>query len=541
MKKFFKVITSLMFIITALLVVNIEARILANAAFAQYEVLASNIIFGLAILAIAYSLKLKGYAFDVTAGVGLARNRIISTFDILKPDQRTELMRIRGDQGFSYFNFLETLGYTRPVQRNVTLTYEEDWIHQLIYVGSGGMTGDANYATNGMFHFTLSSAANSNSYLPYSTVAPYTNSASPSLYAVPVQLNDRIRFQENNAIAHIYDITGAGTNAVTVWLKLADVTANITLANYTAGMPLVIATNAWSDGSKQPRGLNYNVRKSYAYTQILKGGFDWDGATETDQLWFNSYYKGKELMGYQIIGQDNAEYELMGKIDQALMWERPNANNIMDPLTDEPNRSTEGLVPYIERVGNSLLSPAGAFSTATFDTVSGILEKQFAPNYLLWMTGYDIDVEINNALKDYFQFTGVDYTKKITTDLFHGDEGLSASVNFRTFQKGRFIHNFMQNPMFTHPQYAPTGYKTKNMALVLPMGRTKDPKLNTDLPYVGSIYKAKGAYSRKMEVWTLSGAGPRDKVFEDDLTKLCMRSEIGAEHTGGNRMLKIYA
>lgn len=514
-------------------------KIEAEAAFGEYALPASIVLVGL--LAIVATDKRMGYAFDASASVGLARARILSTFDMLKPEVRPQLMPIYGTQGQTYFNMTEALGYSRPVARNSTLTYEQDWIHQLIYVGVGGMTGDANYATNGKFSFPLSSAANTNTYLPYATAAPYTNSASTSLYGVPVQKNDRLRFEENGAIAHIYDLTGLGTNNVTVWCVLADVTKNITLASQTAGTPIVVSTNAWSDGSKQPRGLNYNVRKSYAYTQILKGGFEWDGATETDQLWFNTIYNGKDIMGYQIIGQDNAEYELLAKIDQALMWERPNANNIMDPLTDEPNRSTEGLVPYIERTGNDVPVLPGTFSISTFDTVAGKMEKNFAPNNILWMTGFDIDNEINNTLKDYFQNTAVNYVKQITTDVFHGDEGLAASVNFRGFQKGRFSHSFIQMPMFSHPQYVPTGYKTSNMALVVPMGKTKNPKTSAELPYIGSIYKAKNGYSRKMEVWTLSGAGPREKVMEDDLSKLCFRAEVGAEHTGGNRMCKVHA
>jgi len=542
MKKSFKIILNFLLIIASLGFIAVESRVLAEAAFAQYSVEASAIIFAIAVAVVLSSLKSKGYAFaDVNAGIGLARNRIISTFDMLKPEVRTQLMPIYGDQGLSYFNLLESLGYSRGISRNSALTYEQDWIHQLINVGIGGMTGDASYASNGMFSFPLSSAAGTNTYLPYATAAPYTNSASPNLYSVPIQINDRIRFEENGAIAHVYNITGAGTSNVTLWCKLADVTKNITLANYPAGTPLAVVTNAWSDGSKQPRGLTHNVRKSYAYTQIIKGGFSWDGATETDQIWFDTIYNGKDIVGYHVLGQEYAEYELLAKIDQALMWERPNANNIMDPLTDEPNRSTEGLVPYIERTGNKMQVGAGTFSTSIFDTVSSILEKQFAPNNLLWMTGYAIDVEINNAMKDYFQMTGVDYTKKITTDVFMGDEGLAASVNFRGFQKGRFMHNFVQMPMFSHPQFVPAGYKTSNMALVVPMAKTKNPKLGTELPYIGSVYKSKNGYSRKMEVWTLSGAGPREKVLEDDLSLLCYRSEVGAEHTGGNRMIKIYA
>lgn len=547
-----KILINLLFIVTALWLVKNVIDLYSYIAFEQYAHTAAIIGYALAVVLLLYSLKMKGYAFsDATAAVGLARNRILSTFDMLKPDVRPEFMRVYGTQGQTFIGMQEAMGYSRGVSRNSTTTYEEEWIHQIIYVGTGGIIADPNYATNGVFSFVLSSASGTNTYLPYSAVAPYTNSASPNFYGIPVQKNDEIRFQENGATALIYDITGLGTNTVTVYCKLFDLTKNITVASYVAGTPLSVISNAWSDGSKQPRGLQYNARKNYSYTKIIKSGYSWDGATATDQLWVKNYYKGKDIIGYQIIGQDNTEYEHLMKIDNALMWSRPNFNNIMDPLTDEPNRSTEGLVPYIERAGNLVPVVPGAFTIGTFETIAGIEERNFAPNDLLWMTGFDIQMEINGVLKEYFQGNSVQqYVQQVTSNVFGGDNGLFGSVNFQGFQYGRYSHSFVNMPMFSNPRYQPAGYKARNMALVVPMGRTKNPKKpSEELPYMGTIYKEMGGQSRKMRIWQINGptpgpgfaAGNDTPIWEDDLTMLCWLSEVGGEYTGGNRMVKVSA
>jgi hypothetical protein len=58
---------------------------------------------------------------------------------------------------------------------------------------------------------------------------------------------------------------------------------------------------------------------------------------------------------------------------------------------------------------------------------------------------------------------------------------------------------------------------------------------------MGMIYRQLGNYSRKAEVYTLMGAGPGTKVTSADKNRLLMRSDIGAEHVGGNQMVRLYS
>lgn len=513
-------------------------------------------------------IGIDAIAFNANAGVGLARERIVSTFDILKPEVRAELYRRRGDQGLSLFEKFESLGYMEKVSRSMRKTYEDDWIHQTIFLDDDGagaaFTPAAGYNTSGNANagkgtITLGNSGSTNSFIQYDDGSTYpvgqngayngnpayAHSASTSLYAMPVQLNDRLRFK-GGEVAQIISISGAGTNNVQLTIKFTNFNNKIDAANYNVGDEISIITNAWSAGSKQPRGTNVNVIADYAYTQILKGGFDIDGSSMTNQNWFNAVVSdegGKQtVIGYELLGQQAAEYEMRMKWDNMILFEQPATlgDEYIDPLTDEPVVTTEGLFPYAKRVGHTVPTVPGTIGLGLFNYVSKVLDKEQSPEYSAFLQGFDLNLELQGVLKDYNQNTGInEYTKKkMVADLFGSNEKLAMEVDFGSFRQGRFTFCFSVLPQLTHPKIHPVGYPTGNYGLFMPLGKTRDPKdINKQKPYVGMIYKGLGEYSRKAEVWSISGAGPGDKIIEDDLKLLCMRSEVGCEHIGGNRFV----
>lgn len=482
-----------------------------------------------------------GLAYNVNAGVGLARERIVSVFDIKKPEIRNQFYRSRGDQFLPYFEILESLGYSRPIARTWTQTYEEDWIHQTIYIGDSISQNGG----TGVLTFTLGNSNPSNSFIEYNSSSPYTASANPNLYAMPVQLNNILRFR-NNEQYKVTSISGAGTNAVTITAVANSLSDLITTADYTEGDEIVVSSNAWSEGSGQPNGNNTNVLIGTNYLQRIKAGFSWTGDQETDQLWFNEVVSDdgqKALLGYHILGQENTEYELALYSDEALLFSTLTTNPYIDPLTDEPVQTTEGLFPYIERTGTNYPVLPNTLSINDFVAIEKILVAQRAPKYLGWIMGFDRNQEINLMLKDYNQNTAINYVnKQYVADLFGGNEGLAMSVNFRTFMlTDRFTHCFTVMPQFSHPKLNPAGYKNQWLTGIVPLAKTMDPKTRQMIPYIGMIYKAMNGYNRKYEIWTLSGSGPRTPyVLQEDLSKLCMRRQIGGEHVGGNRMIRLY-
>ena len=116
---------------------------------------------------------------NATGAIAIDASKIITTFDIDKPEVRAQFFRIRGNQGMNFFALLESLGYARPVTQRKTRQYEEDWIHQTIHLGSNM----ANPAGN-TYTFTLGTVAPNIDYLEQNVTAPYNTA---DQYVFPVK------------------------------------------------------------------------------------------------------------------------------------------------------------------------------------------------------------------------------------------------------------------------------------------------------------------------------------------------------------------
>ena len=85
------------------------------------------------------------------------------------------------------------------------------------------------------------------------------------------------------------------------------------------------------------------------------------------------------------------------------------------------------------------------------------------------------------------------------------------------------------------------GSVAESYGLFLPMATKKDAKTKQTVNNIGARYKALDGYSRKMEVYSVNGAGPGLKVSQADLNETYLRCEIGAHQLGVNQMLLVSA
>lgn len=473
---------------------------------------------------------------NTTGAVTLDASKIISMFDIDKPEVRSQFFRIRGNQGQNFFSILESLGYSRPVTQRKTRQYEEDWIHNSIHLGNTMTSPSTNVYT-----FTLSTSSPNIDYLEQNTTSPYN---STDQYVFPVKKWDIITLPENNAKLLVTSVSISGSTCTVVATHQNPTTGPFTLANYVAGVELIITGNAFSEGSDQNDGIVNKPLTDYAYTQIIKSTFKWTGSQAVSQPWFTEYSDGKGIQAYYIVGQNNTEYEHALSIDSALLFGELAETAVVDSSTNEPVYTTEGLEPYIKRKGHNIPYTPGTFSVSQFDYIDKVLEQEFAPAYMGVFSGTDFDNEKDNVLKAYFQNNAMDhYYEKMQADLFGNNPGLAMSVNFKALQKGYRTYCFTRMPQFNMAKtWGAAGYKTPALSLMFPLASKPDRNNpNNKLPYMGMIYRQLGNYSRKAEVFTLMGAGPGTKVTSADVNKLVMRSDLGAEHVGGNQMIRLYA
>lgn len=473
---------------------------------------------------------------NATGAVTIDASKIITTFDIDKPEVRAKLFRIRGNQGMNFFMIMESLGYSRPVIQNKSKQYEEDWIHQTIHLGNT-MTATGNPDE---YTFELSSVAPNIDYLEQNVTSPYNTNAQ---YVFPVKQWDIITLPENNAKLQITSYSIAASTCTVIAKHMNPTVGPFTLANYVAGVELIITGNAFSEGSDQNEGMVNKPLIDYNYTQIHKSTFKWTGSQMVSQPWFTEYSDGNGIEAYYIVGQNNTEYEHALAQDASLLFGALTEISIVDSTTNEPIQTTEGIDPYIKRKGNNIPYVPGTFSLTLFDYMDKLLEQEGAPQWMGVFAGTDLDNEKDNVLKAYFQNTMQDYQRdRATADLFGDNPGLAMEVNFKYLQKGYRTWCFTRMPQFNMKKlWGAAGYNTQKLGLIWPLSSKPDKNNPSNrIPYMGMIYRALGAYSRKTEVYPLIGAGPGTKVTSADLNKLVMRSDIGAEHCGGNQMIRLY-
>ena len=236
-----------------------------------------------------------------------------------------------------------------------------------------------------------------------------------------------------------------------------------------------------------------------------------------NQTWFDVTSKGQSIPAFYFKGQIDIDYRMALKIDGALLWgkQTTNAGIVDDDNENRVIKTTEGMIPYIRRLGNEQSYTAGAFDVDEFDEMDNTLDREFAGNYILGLLGISLHQDIENSLVEYFQNTNIAFAKQATNAvLFNSNEALSASVNFTYLTKSERTFLFKRMGVFNNPKlYGAEGYDAPRMGIFMPINKKKDPVSGNMVDSIGTRYRALGKYSRRMEVWQVGGAGEGLKVY----------------------------
>jgi len=440
---------------------------------------------------------------------------IISGFDFYKPEEMNKLFRSRGDQGASYFQILRSLGFEEPAALDTYGHYEENRYHEKCIVDAIV----AQPAVGATITFTLDSDSlddNNNFY---------------------VRENDIILFP-NEVTGHVTAIDVTTPTAPTVTCTLHDDT--LQFPALTAGEELIIISDAWVEGSGQPEPA---LSGAWHYTndaQIIKETIGFTGSEAVNQTWFNVMSDGTSIPSYRFKGQIEGEYRMALKIDGALLFGRRTVNDLLvDSETGRPIKTTEGLVPYIRRIGNEQTFTDGSFGVDEFDDMSYTLDREHAGEYIMGMLGMSLQTQVENTLKTYFNDTNIQYARQaVNEELFNSSESLGASVNFKFLTKSGRTFMFRKMGVFNHPNlYGATGYSMPKMGIFVPIDKQRNPITGDMIPSVGCRYRKLGPYSRRMETWQIGGVGPGMKITQYDKSDVYWRAHVGAHYIGGNRMV----
>lgn len=440
---------------------------------------------------------------------------IVSGFDIHKPENLNVLFSRYGDQGASFFQLIRSMGFEKEVSLDEYGHWEENRIHEILHVRDNV----AQPAVGDPITFVLD------------TTDLDTNN---NFYA---RLYDQILFPNEvpGAIMTI-DVSNPAAPAITV-------EPNDALDRFpalTAGDELVIFTDAWAEGSGQPTAALRGVWRYDNVAQIIKETIGYTGSEMVNQTWFDVTSRGTNIPAYYMLGQTDIDYRMALKIDGALLWNKITTNTAnVDPDSGLPLKTTEGLIPYIRRVGNEQSYTSGAFDVDEFDEMDNTLDREHAGNYILGLLGITLHQDIENSLKTYFTNTNISFARQATNDvLFNKNEALSASVNFTYLTKSERTFLFKRMGVFNNPKlYGASGYEAPKLGIFLPINKRKDPVSGNMVDSIGTRYRGLGKYNRRMEVWQVGGAGPGLKVTAIDKVHSYMRAHIGAHFRGGNQFL----
>jgi hypothetical protein len=438
---------------------------------------------------------------------------IVSGFDIHKPEYMNTLFNRYGDQGASYFQLIRSMGFELPVANDVYGHFEDNWVHTTFH--SRGIVAQGLAGAEVLI--TLDTAdldANNNFYPRLWDLVLFPNEVTGSITKV--------------------DVTDADVPVITV--KPNDVLDQIPAL--VADEELVIFSSAFSEGSGQPEGALSSTWEYSNTAQIIKETIGYTGTEMVNQTWFDVTSAGQSIPAYYFKGQIEIDYRMALKIDGALLWGKQTTNTITDTVTGRAIKTTEGMIPYIRRVGNEQTYTANAFDVDEFDEMDNTLDRNFAGNNILSLLGLRFSQEIENSLVTYFADTNITYARQaVNTDIFNSNESLAASVNFKYLTKSERTYMFKRLGGFNNPKlYGADGYSARTMGVFLPVNSKKDPVTSNNVSSIGTRYRALGPYSRRMEVWKVGGVG-RLKVTEFDKENTYQRCHVGAHFRGGNQMI----
>ena len=458
-------------------------------------------------------------------------SEIVSGFDIHKPEKMNDLFMRYDDQGLSYFQLLRSMGFEKQVSLDTYGHFEENRTHDRIKVRAQVAAGAAG-ADMVIVLDTDSMDANLSFY--------------PRLY-------DTVLFP-GGVTAYVQDIDVTTPADPEITFRLNDETD--TIPQVEAGQFLPIISNAFAEGSGQPEGAIRGVWEYDNDAQIIKETIGATGTEMVNQTWFKVTSDGKSIPAYYYLGQVDLDYRTSLRVDGALLFQKRTTyvsrtgTEPIDPLADNRQiKTTEGMFPYINRVGNVQPYTIGTFDIQDFDDANLILDREFAGNHILFLLGIQLQAEVEDVLKLYFADTNITYARQAANNaLFNSNESLAASVNFkyltkneRTYMFKRFANLSNSNTVGGWADVAGefVGYSQTwpSVGVMLPLNRKKDPKTKNLVESIGTRYRGLGRYNRRMEVWSVGGAGEGLKVTEFDKRETYMRCHLGAHFRGGNQFI----
>lgn len=443
---------------------------------------------------------------------------VISTFDAHKPDIQQKLFRANNGQGGEFLNTIRSLGFSQVAKLDEYSHFEDKLIHPTFHTRNAITAG----AAGAQVAITLDTVDldSGNRFYP--------------------RVNDEVMFP-NETVGVITSIDTAIATAPVITVKIFEA-ADVVPA-MAAGAEIIIFSGVHGEGTGQPTGAVVGVKKYTNCAQIIKETVNATGTALVDQIWF-SMKDQKGNPGYFSKANIEMDYRLATKIEGALLWGKKNTNAVTDAQGNSL-KTTGGLIPALRDRGQFTQVTPGNFSIPTFDTIERTLDAEWVGPYSCMMLGINLHQDVENKLFTYLQDTNISFNRKAMNDALFGSEkgeSIAANVNFKSFTKSQRTFLMKRMDCFSNKNtYGAAGYGAKDMGVILPINKRKDPVNGDDVESLGIRYRGLGGYSRMSELWDIKGAGGGVYMTDVDAKNTYTRAHIGAHQRGVNQMMLISA
>ena len=163
-------------------------------------------------------------------------NEIATSFDILKPEEWSKLMKSHGNQNAEYFSVISQLGFKVASANETYSHYEDDWVHETVVVAAPIVYNGAGLGGT----FTIGAAS-----------IPAAGFGDPY-----IREKDILISQAGNRM-YVTDITGTVVTVIPT-----EVGVTLAAADFVATDELSIVSNASDEGTNQPTGRFSGTRST---------------------------------------------------------------------------------------------------------------------------------------------------------------------------------------------------------------------------------------------------------------------------------------
>ncbi len=279
------------------------------------------------------------------------------------------------------------------------------------------------------------------------------------------------------------------------------------------GQVIFVYSSAKASGTGQGDSTIPSVTERTFMSQIIWDNIGAEGTTLAQELWFDALDDGRNLMGYYHPGLVLAERRWLNLADGACTWSKENTNSLTQTTARgsiNPVNHTKGFVPCITDLGKNMPITAGNYDVNDGYTMGIYFKQQGVTSPIgIGFVGDNLRNDINEACFAKIDGNGTDYTK-VTRSILPGiSDELAMSINFKAWNVGDYSIVLKTVPAWINPMsYGMTNYNMSQMGIFGPIATYQDAKNASQWNKSWDIkYKAKGNYSRRLEVWNLAGAG----------------------------------